>query len=275
MKLLILGANGMLGHVVASHFMTLPYDVTYTVNSFTPDFLPRQRCISFNAVTDDPAQLPHADYVINCIGMIKQKADVPPELYEAVNSVFPRKLGQATRGNVIHITTDCVYSGARGEYVESDVHDAEDDYGKSKSRGEDHTVLCLRTSIIGPELKTTYGLLEFVRNAPPPLRGYTNHWWNGITTKQFAVVCQTIIEKDLWTPGLYHIYSPGDLSKYELVKTINEVYSLGKQVIPHQTAVSINRTLRTTREFCRMLNIPEIREQLRMLRQVDRRQAAA
>jgi dTDP-4-dehydrorhamnose reductase len=275
MKVLILGANGMLGHMVARHFMTLPYEVTYTVNSFTPDFLPRHRCIPFNAVTDNPARLPRSDYAINCIGMIKQKADLPPELYDAVNGVFPWKLGKAERGKVIHITTDCVYGGARGEYVETDEHDAEDDYGKSKSRGENHDVLCLRTSIIGPELKTKYGLLEFVRNTLSPLRGYTNHWWNGITTQQFAVVCQTIIEAGLWVPGLYHIFSPRDISKFELVKMISEVYDLGKDVIPHQTAVTVNRTLRTTRGLCRTLNIPDILEQLRVLERADKRAAAA
>jgi dTDP-4-dehydrorhamnose reductase len=275
MKVLILGANGMLGHMVANHFMALPYDVTYTVNSFTPDILPQNRCLPFNAVTDDPAKLPRADYIINCIGMIKQKADVPPELYAAVNGTFPHKLGQAERGKVIHITTDCVYSGSRGEYVETDAHDAEDDYGKSKSRGESRAVMCVRTSIIGPELKTTYGLLEFVRHAPPPLRGYTNHWWNGITTKQFAVVCEQIIENDIWAPGLSHIFSPRDVSKYELVKVINEVYGLDKEVIPHQTTVSVNRTLRTIRGLCRTLKIPDIAEQLRTLRPAGGRAAAA
>jgi dTDP-4-dehydrorhamnose reductase len=275
MKVLILGANGMLGHMVAGHFMGLPYDVTYTVNTFTPDFLPRQRCISFNAVTDDPARLPRADYVINCIGMIKQKAGVPAELFEAVNGAFPHKLARAERGKVIHITTDCVYSGARGEYVETDAHDAEDDYGKSKSHGESRAVMCVRTSIIGPELKTKFGLLDFVRNAPPPLRGYTNHWWNGITTKQFAVVCQQIIEKDLWVPGLSHIFSPHDVSKYELVNLINKVYDLDMEVIPHQTPVGVNRTLRTTRGLCRTLKIPEIAGQLRALRPARRRAVAA
>jgi dTDP-4-dehydrorhamnose reductase len=269
MKVLILGANGMLGHKVAAHFMTLPYDVTYTVNSFTPDFLPRNRCLSFNAVTDDPGTLPQVDYIINCIGMIKQKADVPAELYHAVNGAFPHRLSAARRGKAIHITTDCVYSGVKGEYTECDAHDAEDDYGKSKSAGESDAVMCVRTSIIGPELKTKYGLLEFVRNAPSPLRGYTNHWWNGVTTKQFGVMCEQIIEKGIWAPGLSHVFAPRDVSKYELVKIINEVYGLGKEVIPHQTPVGVNRTLRTNKGLCRELKVPDIVEQLRALLPAD------
>ncbi len=275
MKVLILGANGMLGHMVANYFKTLSFDVTYTVNSFTPDFLPRNRCLSFNAVTDDPAKLPQADYIINCIGMIKQKADVPPHLYYAVNGTFPHKLAKAKLGKVIHITTDCVYSGAQGEYVESAPHDAEDDYGKSKSAGESTEVMCLRTSIIGPELKTKYGLLEFVRHAPPPLRGFTNHWWNGITTKQFAVVCEQIITTDAWAPGLSHLFSPRDVSKYELVKAISDVYGLGKEVVAHQPPVAINRTLRTERRLCQKLKIPDIVEQLHALRGASGLAAAA
>lgn len=266
MKVLILGANGMLGHAVANYFQRLSFDTMYTMNSFTPDFLPRDRCLPFNAVTDDPAKLPSVDYIINCIGMIKQKADVPPQLYYEVNGKFPHKLAQAKRGKVIHITTDCVYSGAGGEYVESDPHDAEDDYGKSKSAGESTEVMCLRTSIIGPELKTKYGLLEFVRHAPPPLRGFTNHWWNGITTRQFAVVCEQIIKTDAWTPSLSHIFSPRDVSKYELVKVIGKVYGLSKEVLPHQTPIGVNRTLRTNRGLCQTLKIPDIVEQLRALR---------
>jgi dTDP-4-dehydrorhamnose reductase len=276
MKILILGASGMLGHMVARHFLATGHDLYFTVNASRPAFLPADRTLRFNAVTDDPARLPAADYLINCIGLIKQKTDVPAQLYYQVNGEFPRRLAGTAKGRVIHITTDCVYSGATGKYDEAAPHDATDDYGKSKSQGECPVLaMCLRTSIIGPELTTRYGLLEFARTAAPPLRGFTNHWWNGITTEQFGAVCARIIKMDAWATGLWHLFSPRDVSKDELVRTICEVYGLGKQVIPHETPTAVDRTLRTRHNLCRLLNIPDIREQLVSIRAAEGGRAAA
>lgn len=169
------------------------------------------------------------DWVINCIGIIKPYIhdDNAKETLRAirVNSIFPHQLAfsaEKSGTKVIQIATDCVYSGDKGKYIESDKHDALDVYGKTKSLGEAYSsnMFHLRDSIIGPELKSHLSLLDWFLTQPKnaAVYGYTNHLWNGVTSLHFAKLCQGIIVNDISIDHLQHIIPTGMLSKGEMLK---------------------------------------------------------
>ncbi len=199
-------------------------------------------------------------WVINNIGIIKPYIhdDNPEEVERAivVNALFPYRLAQAAALNgakVLQIATDCVYSGAKGQYVESDLHDALDAYGKTKSLGETNLshVHHLRCSIIGPEPKAFVSLLEWFRRQPQNavMNGYTNHHWNGVTTFHFAKICRGIITTNMTLPHLQHVVPTGTISKAELLEIFAKEYQRRDITInPVEAKTVINRTLATENE---------------------------
>ena len=191
-KVLVLGANGMLGHACIDSMKNFRnIDIVGTTRGKKSGF------VDFDANTDsigDMLKFVKPDWIVNCIGVIKPhiKESDPESVLNAVkiNSEFPNSLASATQARIIQIATDCVYSGVKGLYSELDPHDATDVYGKTKSLGEvvfDH-VYHLRVSIIGPELGRSTSLLEWFRNQPvdSSLNGFTDHLWNGVTTHHFG-----------------------------------------------------------------------------------------
>jgi dTDP-4-dehydrorhamnose reductase len=198
------------------------------------------------------------DYVINCIGIIKPYInDSDPKQTEAafeINGAFPNRLqtwASKHGAKVIQIATDCVFSGSKGNYLETDEHDALDVYGKSKSMGEakGDSMMHLRVSIIGPEVDRNSSLLEWVRNQPKnaEISGYTDHFWNGITSMHFAKIARGIIENDLFEAGVFHVLPQDSTTKSALVTLIAKY--LGRsdiKVIPAATGANINRTLATS-----------------------------
>lgn len=188
----------------------------------------------------DVPQLDGADYVVNCVGIIKPycKDDDAAGVERAIriNAHFPHELARAAarRGaRLIQIATDCVYSGARGEYSEADAHDALDVYGKTKSLGELHVpgALNVRCSIIGPEAGRATSLLEWFLAQPEnaSLNGFAHHRWNGVTTLQFARLCERIVERDAFDElagiaPLLHFLPNEPVSKYELLGLMAEAF---------------------------------------------------
>lgn len=198
-----------------------------------------------------------AAWVVNAIGLTKPFVhdDDPAEVERAVwgNAIFPFRLSQAAEAvgaNVIQIATDCVYSGAIGQYVESAPHDALDVYGKTKSLGEVRrpNMFLLRCSIIGPEPSTPSYLLEWLRNQPAgaTVNGYTDHRWNGVTTHAFGRLCAGIIGGAEVASGLQHVIPTGEVTKAELLELMASAYGRGDiTVVPGASAHSVDRTLRT------------------------------
>ena len=175
------------------------------------------------------------DLVLNCIGIIKQlKESQNPLLSIEINSLFPHKLATHLEGSktrLIHISTDCVFSGEKGNYLETDYSDAKDLYGKTKFLGELTSYknsITLRTSIIGPELKSKVSLLEWFLGQKRAVDGYTNAIYSGFTTTELTKIIENYIIPNPKFYGLYNVSSPS-ISKYELLKTISEVY--GKEII--------------------------------------------
>lgn len=240
-NVLVLGSMGMLGRYVDSYLRKNPQ---FNVTGYSRE--------DFDAVRESVVELAlhRFDVVINCIGVIKQVADnVQHTDIIQVNSIFPNKLAtyaQQTNTKVIHITTDCVYSGALGFYTELDPHDALDVYGKTKSLGESPLAMNIRTSIIGEELDTSRSLIEWVKsNNNKKINGYTNHTWNGVTCLELAkFIERTITEQSFWT-GTRHVFNTTPTSKKELVELIVKHFKLNIQVTPVETPTSVHRTLST------------------------------
>ncbi len=189
--------------------------------------------------------------VINCVGLIKQKEAVDDPLVALpVNAIFPHRLAGLCKlfdARLIHISTDCVFSGSRGNYVESDIVDARDLYGVSKAIGElnySHTIT-LRTSIIGHELQSSNGLLEWFLSQKNACKGYTRAIFSGLPTVVLAqiVLKHVIPNHELY--GIYHVASQ-PISKYELLKIIADVYEKEITIIQDDELV-INRSLNSDR----------------------------
>ena len=254
-KVLILGATGMLGSAcmeIMGHNSEI--ELVGTARSGN------DRYIAFDARTDSIDKLLVSikpNWIINCIGIIKPHIDekVTSSIENAiqVNSKFPILLaGEAEKiaAKVIQIATDCVYSGVKGSYVESDLHDATDVYGKTKSLGEvpSQNVMHIRASIIGPEIGRSTSLLEWFRHQAidARLNGFTDHLWNGVTTHAFGKLCLGIVKSDAFLAGPHHVI-PGDVvSKAELLRIFANAYNRKDVVISDVISPKrIDRTLGT------------------------------
>jgi dTDP-4-dehydrorhamnose reductase len=261
MRVLILGGAGMLGHKLCQQYRRR-FDTWMTVRSgyreyAQYDLLDPDRVIggvdaaNFDSVIRAMAEVkPHA--VVNCIGIIKQlKAAKDPIVSLNINSLFPHRLAnlcQAGGVRMIHISTDCVFSGRKGAYVETDISDAEDLYGRTKFLGEVNSPGCLtmRTSIIGRELNTKSGLVEwFLGNQGGRVRGYQRVVYTGFTSIALANIIADVLENHPGLEGMYQVSSE-PITKYNLLTLINETYSLNIE-IESDTEVVCDRSLDSTR----------------------------
>lgn len=264
MKVVVLGASGMLGAMVLDVLSKSDFDLVATTRSGeASQHKKRYPEVEFKELDaesfDDAgikAAVDGADYVVNCIGIIKPYIhdDNAKEVERAVmvNSLFPHRLGRAVgaKAKVIQIATDCVYSGQKGAYVESDQHDALDVYGKSKSVGEAYfdNFMHLRCSIIGPELKSHLSLLDWFlgqdKNAES--NGFINHQWNGVTTLHYAKICQGIISENISVSHLQHVVPGNLITKADMLKTFAKEFNRQDIKINDVEAPTvIDRTLAT------------------------------
>jgi dTDP-4-dehydrorhamnose reductase len=254
-RVLLLGNNGMLGHAVEQ---ILSADKNIELVSTSRSGLNATH--QFDAIKqniEDILKRTNPDYVINCIGKIKPRINesIMSSVREAVqiNAELPLRMSAAladTPVRIIQIATDCVYSGLKGGYVETDKHDPNDVYGKTKSLGEvkDGNFLNLRVSIIGPEIGRSTSLLEWFLNQPSNavLKGYANHFWNGVSNYHFAKVALGVITQPDFEAGSFHLLPSDKVSKFELLQLFREIYSRHdieiEEVFPDTI---INRTLHT------------------------------
>jgi len=263
-KILVLGCTGMLGFQVLNKLQELNNTKIYVTyrNKKDVNFINKKKIqlIKFNAKNPKNLGKYNFDFVINCIGIIKPyiiENDSDSVLQAInINSIFPWKLANIFKNKktkIYQIATDCVFSGIRGDYVESDIHDCNDVYGKTKSLGEirSFNFYNIRCSIIGPEIKNKLSLLEWFKKNPlnQKLNGFKNHSWNGITTKAFGEVIKTIIKKNITIPNNLHLLPKDKVSKYKLLKIFQLKFKRKDLIINCISAnQSINRTLKTNHE---------------------------
>lgn len=273
MKILVLGSTGMAGHMITAYLSAKGYQVQTAGRSDRNDwYLDVCDTASINNLFSQSDQF---DYVINCIGLLVKASEDRPDLAARINAWFPQYLAyllRESRGKLIHISTDCVFSGSKGQYLEHDPKDEQNFYGRSKSCGEviNNKDITLRTSIIGPELINHIGLFDWFRfHSSDIIQGYTNAFWNGMTTLQFAKCIDTFISTKANATGVYHLVNNhNNISKYYLLTLINKIFKCGKTIVPHALSHKIDKTLVDTRKSVQW-QIPDYDTQLTELAQFD------
>jgi len=272
MKIFIFGSNGMLGNYMKT-FLSKKYKIipltrkVYDLSKLSIDSL--SELLKYKNIQKD-------DIVINCAGVIPQSSKqrgLNTRLYLTINSLFPVVLSQICdkfKAKMIHVTTDCVFSGKDGNYDENSLHDEINDYGMSKSLGELCKATIIRTSIIGEEVNNKRSLLEWVRsNRGGEINGFTNHIWNGVTCLQLSKIIEKMIREKIYWEGVRHTFSPRSVSKYELVALINEIYDLNIKVNKFEMGNLIDKTLTTIYKTNDIFNIPELKIQIQELKKFD------
>jgi dTDP-4-dehydrorhamnose reductase len=261
LKVLVLGASGLIG---SSMFRVLNenrnWEVFGTVrDSAVKTCFPESIGAKLLAGVDVEYQDSLAkvlsqirpDVVVNCVGLTKHKAEAhDPLVAIPINTLMPHRLAmlcQLAGTRLIHISTDCVFSGERGGYVETDITDAQDVYGKSKALGEVHYphTVTLRTSTIGHELQTQYGLLNWFLSQEVHCKGFTRAYFSGLPTVVFAQIVRDLVIPNLGLSGLYHIAAQS-ISKFDLLKLIAHEYGKVIDIVADENFV-IDRSLNAQR----------------------------
>ncbi|MDF1684622.1 MAG: SDR family oxidoreductase [Legionellaceae bacterium] len=262
MKILVLGATGMLGSTIFQQlFNHSQHQVWGTIrNSHNLGYFPKnthQNLIKNIDVLEHDA-LVYAftqvkpDVVINCVGVIKQLAHANNPLTTLpINAMLPHRLAslcELTSTRLIHVSTDCVFSGNQGMYVEEDVSDATDLYGKSKYIGELHdcpSAITLRTSIIGHEINSNYSLVDWFLSQNNDISGYDKAIFSGLTTLEFARIIHDFVIPNPELSGLYHVAAQ-PINKFDLLSVIADVYKKEISIKP-DSALVIDRSLNAQR----------------------------
>lgn len=244
MRVLILGGDGMLGHQLLKYFVgrhearaTLRQDVAAyeryglfsSQNSFFGIDLRGQ-----DGILDVMAEF-RPEVVVNAVGIVKQRPTAKESIpCLEINALLPHRLAivcKAIGARLVHISTDCVFSGRKGNYVESDRLDAEDLYGKSKSLGEvsDTGCITLRTSIIGQELSRKKSLLEWFLAQKGPINGFTRAIYSGLTTIELSRVIERVLLQQPTASGIYHV-SSDPISKFDLLVLLKKRLGLPLEI---------------------------------------------
>jgi len=257
-RILIFGGQGMLGHKLWHVADERGHEAWATVRRLDGPLMVPSRAVGPIDATDastlsQTIDRLRPDVVVNCVGVVKQSSVVNDAVSTLLlNSVLPQRLRAlcaAAGVRLIHISTDCVFSGRRGGYRESDVPDAEDLYGRSKLLGEaEPPSLTLRTSMIGRELQGRHGLIEWFLNARGPVTGYRRAIFSGLTTRELARVILDVVESHPDLAGLYHV-AAAPIDKCSLLEQFAAACGLHAVVVPVDEP-AIDRSLNGT-EFLR------------------------
>ena len=258
-KIALLGSTGMIGSGIARGLTEQGFDVT-EFNRSGESVVSGNNAQKFDiqGVTDESLKIfSDFDYVMNLTGLIRHKisSNSQHDIENAieVNCLFPQKLGRFAKKNgykVVQIGTDCVFSGAKGGYKESESFDPIDSYGFSKALGESCIVgtMTLRVSVIGQERNSSTELLNWVinQNQKAELRGFTNHFWNGMTPLQLSKILYFIIKESIFFEGVQHLVPMDKVSKYQLITTIAEIFGRSDlSIIEFQPDTRADRSLDT------------------------------
>lgn len=260
-KILVLGAGGMLGNAVYRTFAISPeFDVVGTVrssasNMILPDgasgeLLPGVDAEQFDSLIAAFEKV-RPDIVINCIGLVKQLAAAnDPLVTLPINAMLPHRLARLSalvNARLIHVSTDCVFTGRKGSYDESAEPDALDLYGRSKLLGEvDYpNAITLRTSIIGTELGSAHGLIGWFIAQTGPVKGFTKAIFSGLPTAVLAQVIRDHVAPNPQLRGVWHI-SADPIAKFDLLQLVATEYGKDVEIIPDDELV-IDRSLNSSR----------------------------
>lgn len=250
MKVLVIGSNGMAGHMISLYFNDQGHEVVG---------LARNKSKLIKTIVGDAENLElvkntivHGRYdsVINCIGILNQFAEENHEKAVFINSYFPHFLAQVTKETdtqIIHISTDCVFSGERGLYTEADFKDGDTFYDRTKALGEidNGKDITLRQSIVGPDLKQNgIGLLNWFMQQEGEVYGFTKAIWTGQTTLQLAKTMEQAVMSR--AHGLYNMVPENTITKYDLLKLFNKYLRNNELTIKKVDGIKADKSLRRT-----------------------------
>lgn len=262
-KILVLGSLGMAGHVMYQYLQQSQYEVVGVARSegFSVDRV--LDVADFGALRELLRDI-RPDVVVNCVGVLVSGAN--SDICNAIllNSYLPNLLAKEGLNlgfKLVHISTDCVFSGLEGGYIEAAFRDGDDNYARTKALGEVNDVrnLTLRTSIIGPELKSTgVGLMHWFLSQRDSVSGYTMAFWSGLTTLELARVVDFSLCNDL--NGLVHPVPPSRISKFDLLCEIKSVWELDIAIAKNDEYRVDKSLVATRKEFS--YSVPSYREML-------------
>lgn len=250
-KILILGATGLIGHQT---FLRLKARSDFDVFSMAHQRQIDDETILLDARDDHLLEKKiveiQPDIIVNCMGILISQANEDPAHAIFLNAYIPqllKNIANTLNAKLIHISTDCVFSGKKGSYVEADLKDADDTYGRSKGLGEvtDTPHLTLRTSVVGPELKQGEELFHWFMSQQGTITGFTEALWSGVTTLELAKAVEWAIDNDI--KGLYQVTNGTPINKYELLMLFKKITNKAIEIEAVEGRVT-NKTLLDTRQ---------------------------
>lgn len=263
-KILLLGATGMAGHV-AYHYLkeTNKYEIIDVVfrNKLTADSIVLD--VTDKHATEELIKTVKPNIIVNCIGILIKGSRQHPDNAIYINAYFPHlleRLSSEINAKLIHISTDCVFSGKKGNYTEYDFKDADDVYGRSKALGEvvNDKDLTIRTSIIGPEIKTDgEGLFHWFMSQEYEVKGYSSAIWGGVTTLELAKAIEKSIDNNLI--GLIHLSNGEKIDKYTLLDLLKRIWDR-RIVLTKDESFVIDKSISMSDKF--NFDIPSYSEML-------------
>lgn len=253
-KCLILGSTGMLGHVLYDYLELNSQYSIFNV-SFRNKLNSKTKILDVSNIIllEKFIEEIKPDFILNCVGVLIKGSNQNIKNAIQINAFFPHlllELCDKLNCKLIHISTDCVFSGQEGGYNENSTKDAIDIYGKTKSLGEFNLEnhLCVRTSIIGPELKEKgEGLFHWLLKQKGEIVGYKNVFWSGVTTLELSKALEFSIENDI--SGLWNLTNEVAISKYDLLEKIINHFELNEITLKSNSDKMSNKTLKTIRDI--------------------------
>ncbi|WIV12116.1 SDR family oxidoreductase [Proteiniborus sp. MB09-C3] len=247
MKILVLGATGMAGHTIAIYFMEAGHDViAFSRREFKYCDTIIGDITDFDFVKNVIKEGKY-DAIINAIGILNKNAEDHKSLAVLLNSYLPHFLSNITRNmktKIIHMSTDCVFSGKKGSYTETSFRDGETFYDRSKALGEleNDKDLTFRNSIIGPDLnKNGIGLFNWFMKQEGQINGFTRSIWTGVTTLTLAKAMDKALEENL--TGLYNLVNNEKISKFDLLRLFNKHMKDNRIMILPSDVVVLDKSL--------------------------------
>ncbi len=269
MKFLVLGCNGMAGHTISLYLKEQGYEV---------DGFARKESLFVHTIVGDARDTGlldrtiengHYGAVVNCVGLLNKFAENDHEAAVYLNSYLPQFLAKITKNSetqIIHISTDCVFSGSRGGYAESDFPDGELFYDRSKALGEiiNNKDVTFRMSIVGPDTcRDGIGLINWFMQQKGRVKGYKNAMWTGQTTLQLAkTVENAVIQK---VHGLYNMVPEDKISKYDMLVLFNKYLRRDEIEIVPEENFKIDKSLKRTNYELFSYKIPGYEQQIKEL----------
>lgn len=250
MKILVLGKNGMLGHVVFNYFLEQGHEVFGTGTHGDAIFYDANYNMS---ALEEILKKYQPDIVINCIGILNQLAEENKVMAIKLNSLLPHYIDALSQNfgfKFIHVSTDCVFQGTKGKYDELSLPDATSFYGKSKALGEinNNRNVTLRTSIVGPDNNPKgIGLFEWFITQKNKVEGYSKVIWTGVTTIELAKAMEKVIQYDL--VGLQHVVNNDFISKKDLLELFKKYFHKNIQIKENSSVISEKTLIRTEQSF--------------------------